>query len=128
MLSLVPTSDAKVSRRELVEAEVLALITERGPISKRDVRAGVKGRNHDVDTAISALLDAGLIVRSQEGLRACPIERGTPGHAPIATPPDESVPRGVEEDVVLPRWGTLSEAVPGARAPEPWAPQDEGQS
>jgi len=124
VLSLVQTSDAKVAPRADRGGSAVA---DHGARTDHEARCSRRcdRPERSADAAIPALLDAGLIVRSREGLRACPDERGTPGHAPIAAPPGGSVPRGEKEDEVLPRWGTLSEAAPGARAPELWAPSDD---
>jgi len=126
VLSRVAEPDAVAETRERVRAEVLAFVRDQAPVSTRAVRAALGGRAKDVDAALAALKNDGLIRREpdkrQGGWEPCPDDRDTLGHTPSAAPEGVPVSGGVEEDVVLPRRDTPPSRVPVSRVPDGSAP------
>lgn len=96
--------EAEAARDDL-EDRVAAFVAENAPASKRSVRDGVRGRNPDVDAALSRLEEAGRLRRTTHGWEACPDPSGTLGHAPAAVQ-GGGVPEPGERPVGPPAWGT----------------------
>jgi len=64
-----------------LERQVLSYVREHGPVSKRQIRGGIKGRAETIDAKLLTLAARRLVEQTGDGWQARPAGPDTPGHA-----------------------------------------------
>jgi hypothetical protein len=140
-LSLDPSGDSCVlsirienaADRLKLREKVLALIGERGPITKNELKKAITGRHADVLKIVDELEEEGLVHRpTKHGHEVVPETLGTTGNHPTLAQAAGVVPARGDGDVVPPRRepprGAESGSGTGGPGPTPEPPSDEDRA
>jgi hypothetical protein len=125
--------DSPADRDEL-RKNVLALIDERGPISKNELNEAITGRRRELFRIVDEFVEEGVVHRpTRDGFEVVPETLGTTGNHLGGAHAAGVVPSGGERDVVPPRrepprgaWSGSGSAGPGT-GPEPFSDEDRAE-